>query len=541
MAELDLLNYPGSKLGSITSPAPSVLKPTAKQTPLGPQDKGQEYLAQIEPEMEELKKSTLAKSEIDTAQRQQIAESTAKKQQALSAATTTERQAIESSAPYQEEKTVQEQLKNAAFVPRQDNAQDLATLFSLINVLGFAIGSGGKGNAQQALAAMDGMAKGYQQGRVDLYKKEKDLFDTSMKTLKTKSDVLSKQVQEIVQLAARDKQAAAEKADAVFAQEGADFYREYAKRYGLAALAEYDKQRVSGLTKAFELKTNQENKEREIESRERQHRETLASQERLRKATLASQQVRRDEQALRSVGPALRNIAEQYPEGTVNTLLGASPDDKKKVQGAYRAVEESESAADYVARNPGAVGALAVVRNFLKMDAIASLQNPDEAQAAQQKSLLVDNAIDKGVQEGKIRSDDAQAAKVLQKKLFGLALSDVQGSGQRGSVYLDKSFQNLYDQASRQDTLLKIIKERSEDNNRNLKTYKLNIERHNNPEQFPLLETDSVEKFIKDRTPKSNVPPDVETKLKGKPEGTGARANGKIYRIYGGVVQESAE
>jgi len=282
MAELDLLNYPGSKLGAITSPAPSVLKPSAKPTPLGPQDKGQEYLAQIEPEMEELKKSTLAKSEIETAQKEQQAQSLAKKQQALSEATSAERQAIEGSAPYKEEKTVQEQLKNAAFVPRQDNAQDLATLFSLINVLGFAIGRGGKGNAQQALAAMDGMAKGYQQGRVDLYKREKDLFDTSMKTLKTKSDVLSKQVQEIVQLAARDKQAASEKADAVFAQEGADFYREYAKRYGLAALAEYDKQRVSGLTKAFELKTNQENKSKEFELREKQ----IESQERMRKAQI---------------------------------------------------------------------------------------------------------------------------------------------------------------------------------------------------------------------------------------------------------------
>jgi len=282
MAELDLLNYPGSKLGAITSPAPSVLKPSAKPTPLGPQDKGQEYLSQIEPEMEELKKSTLAKSEVETAQKEQQAQSLAKKQQALSEATSAERQAIEGSAPYQEEKTVQEQLKNAAFVPRQDNAQDLATLFSLINVLGFAIGKGGKGNAQQALAAMDGMAKGYQQGRVDLYKREKDLFDTSMKTLKTKSDVLSKQVQEIVQLAARDKQAAAEKADAVFAQEGADFYRDYAKLFGLAALAEYDKQRVSGLTKAFELKNNQENKEKEFKLRERQ----IESQERMRKAQL---------------------------------------------------------------------------------------------------------------------------------------------------------------------------------------------------------------------------------------------------------------
>jgi len=220
--------------------------------------------------------------------------------------------------------------------------------------------------------------------------------------------------------------------------------------------------------------------------------------------------------------------------------LGASPDDKKKVQGAYRAVEESESAADFVARNPGAVGALAAIRNFLKMDAIASLKNEDEAAAAQQKALLVDDAIDKAQQSGQIRPDDAQAAKVLQKKLFGLALSDVQGSGQRGSVYLDKSFQNLYDQASRQDTLLKIIKERSQDNNRNLKTYKLNIERHNNPEQFPLLETESIEKYIKDRSPASEIPEKVTNALKGKPDGTTAKtkSDGKTYVINGGVVTE---
>jgi len=116
----------------------------------------------------------------------------------------------------------------------------------------------------------------------------------------------------------------------------------------------------------------------------------------------------------------------------------------------------------------------------------------------------------------------------------------VQGSGQRGSVYLDKSFQNLYDQASRQDTLLKIIKERSQDNNRNLKTYKLNIERHNNPEQFPLLENESIEKYIKDRSPASEIPEKVTNALKGKPDGTTAKtkSDGKTYVINGGVVTE---
>ena len=544
MAELDLLNYPGSKLGSITSPAPSVFKPETKQTPLGPEPEpsaSDGYLKAVEPFQKKYEEAIKAETELTSAQKEQELRSEAIRQKSNADALRAETETIKNNDVLKQRNEIDGKLIDAAFVPRQDNAQDLATLFSLINVVGVAIGSGGKGNAMQAMSAMNGMAEGYQKGRADLYKKEKDQFDINIKALKNKSEILSKRLAEIAVLASKDKEAARIEADVLFNEQGADFYKQHAKQFGIASTAKIAKENFNAASKAYELGLQQHQKQEDAKRADQRHKEDLQSRERLRLATLTAQQGRRDEQALRSVGPALRNIAEQYPEGTVNTLLGASPDDKKKVQGAYRAVEESESAADYIARNPGAVGALAVVRNFLKMDAIASLQNPDEAQAAQQKSLLVDNAIDKGVQEGKIRSDDAQSAKVLQKKLFGLALSDVQGSGQRGSVYLDKSFQNLYDQASRQDTLLKIIKERSQDNNRNLKTYKLNIERHNNPEQFPLLETDSVEKFIKDRTPKSNVPPDVETKLKGKPEGTGARANGKIYRIYGGVVQESAE
>ena len=544
MAELDLLNYPGSKLGAITSPAPSVFKPETKQTPLGPEPEpsaSDGYLKAVEPFQKKYEEAIKAETELTSAQKEQELRSEAIRQKSNADALRAETETIKNNDVLKQRNEIDGKLIDAAFVPRQDNAQDLATLFSLINVVGFAIGSGGKGNAMQAMSAMNGMAEGYQKGRADLYKKEKDQFDINIKALKNKSEILSKRLAEIAVLASKDKEAARIEADVLFSEQGADFYKQHAKQFGIASTAKIAKENFNAASKAYELGLQQHQKQEDAKRADQRHKEDLQSRERLRLATLTAQQGRRDEQALRSVGPALRNIAEQYPEGTVDTLLGASPDDKKKVQGAYRAVEESESAADYVARNPGAVGALAVVRNFLKMDAIASLQNPDEAQAAQQKSLLVDNAIDKGVQEGKIRSDDAQSAKVLQKKLFGLALSDVQGSGQRGSVYLDKSFQNLYDQASRQDTLLKIIKERSQDNNRNLKTYKLNIERHNNPEQFPLLETDSVEKFIKDRAPKSNVPTEVEAKLKGHEDGFGTRMGGKTYRIYGGVISESTE
>jgi hypothetical protein len=441
-----------------------------------------------------------------------------------------------------------EKLKNNAFVPTKDTVQDIAGLFSLINVIGMAIGGGGKQNAQLAMYAMNGMAEGYQKGKADLYRKEQIEFDKNFKAMQAAVQTLEKEYTEAVNLEKTDKEAGRIARQVALARQTSPVLKAMEDRLGpaktLETIKDLSKSTNTAVDKFNSLKKIEEDKLAKLRAEaalERRQRETLASQERLRQATLVAAQGRRDEKALQSVGPALRNIAEQYPEGTVNTLLGASPDDKKRVQGAYRAVEESESVGDFVARNPGAVGAMAVVRNFLKMDAIASLQNPDEGQAAQQKSLLVDDAIDKGVQSGQIRPDDAQAAKILQKKLFGLALSDVQGSGQRGSVYLDKSFQTLYDQASRPDTLLKIIRERAEENNRNLKTYKLNIERHNNPEQFPLLESKSVEDYAKERRPASGVPKDVEDKLKGKPEGTGTRKDGKIFRIYGGVVSEVKE
>ena len=63
-----------------------------------------------------------------------------------------------------------------AFHPTKDNIQDLATLFSLIGVIGVAMGGSGKQSAMMSLNAMSGMMKGWQQGRADLWKKEKEEF-----------------------------------------------------------------------------------------------------------------------------------------------------------------------------------------------------------------------------------------------------------------------------------------------------------------------------------------------------------------------------
>ena len=414
-----------------------------------------------------------------------------------------------------------------AFIPTKDSVQDIAGLFSLISVIGAVAG---KGNAQMALGNMNAMLEGYQKGRGDLYKKEAAEFDKNFKAMIKKHEEFRKEMEDAVKLAPYDKQQAMIDAKLAAVKAGSAIVNaQLDKGYLMDAYKTVDELQ-KGVDKAKESYEKQKAKEVEI-----------ALKRELLQTRMAQAGERRDEKALQSIGPALRNIAEQYPDGTAVSLIGASPDDKKRVQGAYRAVEESEKVADFVARNPNAVGALAVAKNFLKVDAIKSLQSEDEATVAASKAAVIDQQLDAGVQKGEISRDDAEAAKVLQKKLFALALADVQGSGQRGSVYLDRQFQNLYDQASRDTTLVKIIRERADENNRNLKTYKLNVERHNNPEQFPLLESRTTEDFIKERKPKSGVPENVEKALKGKPEASGVKSGGKTYRIYGGVVKEVQE
>ena len=51
------------------------------------------------------------------------------------------------------------------FHPTKDNAQDLMELFSVINVVGMAMGASGKNNALGAMKSMTGMMKGYREGR----------------------------------------------------------------------------------------------------------------------------------------------------------------------------------------------------------------------------------------------------------------------------------------------------------------------------------------------------------------------------------------
>jgi hypothetical protein len=454
-----------------------------------------------------------------------------------------------SSPQYREKEKINKELAElGSFVPTEVTAPMLGVLFSAIGATGMLLGGNSKSHAKFAMAAMNGMAEGFGKGREQYNKEQKAAFDTNVKLLQTKLSAIKDGLEDARREAILNKEAADIKVRQTLASNEAQFLQENTNKRGLESTIALVDGQLKNLNRAIQFQTSKatqlagqldaketqlamrkiESARREAEAiRSREFRAQQAESDRALRAQIAQGQLqnaaqnrttqlqiaqlklneagtRKDAKALQDIGPALRNIAVNYPDGTANNLIGASTDDKKKIQGAFRALQESEETADFIARNPKAVGALAKLRNIIKIDAIKSLKSEDETQTVAGKSAIVESQIDAAVQKGIVTKDEAEAAKILEKRLFGLALADVQGSGQRGSVYLDRQFQNLYDQASRPDTLLKVIKERSGENNRNLKVYRLGVERHDNPELFPLTLSETQKDFnnyLQERSP----------------------------------------
>lgn len=155
------------------------------------------------------------------------------------------------------------------FLPTQQNFSDLATIYSLVGVLGFAIGAGGKGNALQAMSAMNGMIEGYREGRIDLYEKEKDAFEYNAKALKTKVDSLNNKIKEIAELAKVDYERADMEADVMFAEEGATFLKNYKDKVGLVGTIKMLQEKVKAGEKLFEFMTKERSRVEEINKKAR--------------------------------------------------------------------------------------------------------------------------------------------------------------------------------------------------------------------------------------------------------------------------------
>jgi len=167
------------------------------------------------------------------------------------------------------------EMESGAFVPTKETAGDMAQLFALINIAGFSMGAGGKQNAQAAMAGMNGMMEGYQKGRADLYKKEKDIFETNFKKLTQTQKLLRERISDISQMADLTLSERTAKAKMAALEMNADFVAKYIDKAGLPRTIETLKEQERDLDKAYEIVRREQDKARE-RAEQRQFRADMA-------------------------------------------------------------------------------------------------------------------------------------------------------------------------------------------------------------------------------------------------------------------------
>lgn len=208
-------------------------------------------------------------------------------------------------------KTARNELKNAAFVPTKDTAKDIATLFSLTGIVGMAIGSGGKGSAFNVMSAMNGMMEGYQKGRVDLYKREKDIFEKNLKVLQGKVTILQSELQEALQTYKTNRELGEQQAEIAFAKAGADIAAQTLKKQGLVRAVEY----IDGVAKdtntLVTMANDQTKRAEDMAFKDRQQTET----ERANKAAERDRAI--DRQQRRELELAKQNASSLKPSAKI--------------------------------------------------------------------------------------------------------------------------------------------------------------------------------------------------------------------------------
>jgi len=119
------------------------------------------------------------------------------------------------------------------FVPSETTAPLLGVVFATIGATGLLLGGLSKNNAKAALSAMNGMAEGFTRGKEDLYKQERQTFDTNVKAMTQRMAILKSKLDVARDKMKYDAESADLEANAAFAEAGADFLKANKDKFGL--------------------------------------------------------------------------------------------------------------------------------------------------------------------------------------------------------------------------------------------------------------------------------------------------------------------
>lgn len=172
------------------------------------------------------------------------------------------------------------------FVPTRDTAQDIAGLFSLIGVIGMVAG---KGNAMQAMGAMNGMLEGHRKGRADLYKQELSTYEKNFKALIKKHDELRTEFKDAVETYAVDKELGEQKAMLAAAKSESPILQELVRKGEIVRANTLLDDVGKSIGKATELDQKERESIRREAAADRRAKMQLESRERLARERMEAQ------------------------------------------------------------------------------------------------------------------------------------------------------------------------------------------------------------------------------------------------------------
>lgn len=118
------------------------------------------------------------------------------------------------------------------FLPTQENAMSLGTLFGLVGVAGTLMGGKGQQSAIGAMNAMSGMMAGWRQGRTDLYNRERQKYEQEMRRVQEQNAVLQRDFQDALNVMKTDLDAGIARAREAAARHGVSIAGAAAARQG---------------------------------------------------------------------------------------------------------------------------------------------------------------------------------------------------------------------------------------------------------------------------------------------------------------------
>jgi hypothetical protein len=171
------------------------------------------------------------------------------------------------------------------FKPSQENAQTLAMVFSVISASGFLLGGLNKKNALSAMYAMNGLTEGYAKGREDLFKQQRQTFETNVKAMQDRMKVLKDKLDVGIKTLARDKERGELEIQAAMAEANADFLKSQKDARGVIATREVLENQIKQLDKSLDFLRASEEKYRARQMQGYWNERKLTTQETLAAAT----------------------------------------------------------------------------------------------------------------------------------------------------------------------------------------------------------------------------------------------------------------